>query len=392
MGVPPIPKRDDPLVGYLDRPMVLWQRSGVTTQIEEGETMDSAARDFLHELLSTPSPSGYEQPVARLWRKRLAEVCPSIDVDGLGNSVAEIPGTGGGRRILLTAHVDEIGFMITRIDGDGFCRFRNVGGPHRQVVPGQAMLILDPRDPAAKPLRGIVGWNGYASTTSKEVQIADLYVDLGVSSKEEAETLVRPGAPMVIDAPPRPLAGTRMAARAFDDRLGAFIVSEVARAYGADPGATTLLAAATTMEEIGCYGGATVAHGRNVDAALWLDVTYDTLVPGVEPDTYGAHGIGKGPVLAVGSILSPILTHGLEDKAAELSIPLQSEICPNQTMTEADLLQLTERGIPHAGLFIAARNVHTPVEIVDLNDVDDCIRLLTEYLKALPADLDLRRL
>lgn len=354
--------------------------------------MDARARDLLTRFLETPSPSGSERLLARRWRESLAEVCPDVEVDGMGNNVAVVPGKGKGRRILLCAHLDEIGFMITRIDGDGFCRFRPVGGPHRQVVPGQAVSIVDPVDPDAPAVPGIVGWNGYASTTGAEVKIADLYVDLGVKSREEAEKLVRVGAPFVIDAPPRPLAGNRLAARAMDDRLGAFVVSEVARAYAADPGPTTLLAAATTMEEIGCYGGATVAHGREVDGAIWLDVTYDTLVPGVEPDTYGAHGIGKGPVLAVGSILSPVLTRGIEKKAAELSIDLQSEICPNQTMTEGDLLQLTERGIPHAGLFVAARNVHTPVEVVDLDDVDALIRLLVAYLKSIPADLDLRRI
>lgn len=309
----------------------------------------------------------------------------------MGNCVAEVPGTvEKGPRIMLAAHLDEIGLIVTRVGDDGLLRFRAVGGVIAETLPGQPVMILPEGGEADRLIPGIIGWSAFARTSKEPPRIADLTIDIGCDGPD-ARDLVRPGDPAVVDMTPRYLGRDRLVARGLDDRIGAFIVAEVVARYAAAPGAATLVAAGTSMEEIGCYGAATVAYDRGITAALWVDTTYDTLLPGLESDTYGAHGIGSGPVLCAGGMISPVLLNGLRETATDLQISVQYEVCTNKTLTDGDFLHVTQRGLPQAGIFITARNVHTPCEMVSLEDVEHTIEILTAFVQGIPEDLDLRR-
>jgi len=349
------------------------------------------SRTFLHDLLTTPSPSGFERQNARIWRSYLDSVGDSVEVDVQGNSFVEVRGSGG-PRIALTAHMDEIGLMVTRVGEDGLLRFRPIGGIHVETLPGQAVDIIPQQAGGEFRIPGVIGWNAYGRTAKGAPTIGELTIDIGAEDGPDARAYVRPGDPCVFASTPRYLQGDRLAARGLDDRIGAFVVAEVLRRYAANRGAATLCGVALTMEEIGCYGAATAAYGREFDCAINLDTTYDTILPGVDPDEYGAHGIGKGPVLIVGGMISPVLLGGLREAAEDIEIALQYEACPSRTLTDADALQSNQQGLAHAGVLIVARNVHCPYEVVSMNDVEQTIDLITAFVSSVPVDLDLRRI
>jgi len=364
--------------------------------------MKAESLQFLNNLLTTPSPSGHEVIASRLWRNYVKSFSNHETVDVMGNSSVEVAGTvSDGARFLLAAHIDEIGLMVTRISDDGLIRFRTIGGVHPEVLPGQKVILMSGSgDCSGMPgsenggqrIPGIICWNAYSRHSKESPSIANLYIDIGYKTGMEVKNLVTPGDFAVVDSVPLYFGDNMLAGRALDDRLGVFIMTEVLKRYSECPGEVTLVGAATTMEEIGCIGAGTVAFNKNIKAALWIDLTYDTQLPDVEANTYGSHGIGGGPVLAVGSIINSILLQDLKDTACELEIPVQYEPCPGRTHTDGDSLFTAQGGLPQAGLFVAGRNVHSAVETVSLTDVENSINLLVEFFKNIPSNIDLRPL
>ena len=353
--------------------------------------MEKKSLQFLNSLLMTPSPSGHEVFASRLFREYVHPFTENLHIDVMGNSSVEVKGTGD-KKVLLAAHIDEIGMMVTRIGDDGLIRFRNIGGVSPEVLPGQKVLLLPNGGAEGDRIPGIICWNSYSRTSKESPSMSNLLIDIGYSTGVEVKEFITPGDPVVIDSSPLYFGDNMLAGRALDDRLGVFIMTEVLRRYSEDPGEITLVGAATTMEEIGCIGASTVAYDRNIDAAVWVDLTYDTVLPGIEPDTYGSHRVGGGPVLAVGSTMNKVIVNSLKELALENDIPVQYEPCPSRSHTDGDSLHVSQSGLPQAGLFIAGRNVHSPVETVSLRDVEYSICLLVDFFQNLPSDIDFRPL
>jgi endoglucanase len=353
--------------------------------------MDKQSLQFLNDLLMTPSPSGHEVVASRLWRNYVRSFTSNETVDVMGNSSVEVKGTGG-PRMMLAAHIDEIGLMVTRIGEDGLIRFRPIGGISPEVLPGQKVILLPDGGDEGRRIPGVICWNAYSRHSKEPPSIGSLYIDIGYQTGIEVKQFVTPGCPIVVDSTPLYFGDKRLAARALDDRLGVFIMTEVLRRYAEAPGAITLVGAATTMEEIGCIGASTVCWDKDIKGAIWIDLTYDTLLPDVEADTYGAHAVGGGPVIAVGSTMSKIMVQGLKETASHLQIPVQYEPCPGRSHTDGDSLFLSQGGLPQAGLFVTGRNVHSSVETVSLTDVEYSINLLVTFFRNLPSDIDFRPL
>ena len=353
--------------------------------------MEKHSLQFLNDLLMTPSPSGHEVVASRLWRDYVKPFTENETVDVMGNSCVEVKGSGG-PKMLLAAHIDEIGLMVTRITDDGLVWFRPIGGISPEVLPGQKVILLPDCTDGGERIPGVICWNAYSRHSKEAPSISNLYIDLGYQTGIEVKALITPGCPVVIDSTPLYFGDNRLAARALDDRLGIFIMTEVLRRYAESPGAVTLVGAATTMEEIGCIGASTVSWDKDIKGALWVDLTYDTLLPDIDPNTYGAHSVGGGPVLAVGSTMSDVIVQGLKETASHLEIPVQYEPCPGRSHTDGDSLFLSQGGLPQAGLFITGRNVHSPVETVSLTDVEYSINLLVTFFKNMPSDIDFRPL
>ena len=343
---------------------------------------------FLKKLLDAPGPSGFESSAARLWRDEARRVA-TVSGDVTGNSVA-IVNQGAPVTVMLAGHIDEIGVIVTWIDDDGFAWIGPIGGWDPQILPGQRIRFAG-RD---GDVVGVVGRKPVhlirKEDREKAVRMEELWVDIGAASRAEAEARLGVGDAGVIDARVVELPNNRLASRSIDDRIGAFVVLEALRRYAASPGAAAVAAVATTQEEIGYHGGgAMIAAARlNPTMAVAIDVTHATDHPTAEKKDSGDHRLGGGPVLTRGSVVSPVAFRLLRDAATRLQMPFSVQAAGRETSTDADFIHLAREGIPTALVSIPNRYMHSPNEVVSLDDVDRAAELLAEACRAVTPGVD----
>ena len=343
---------------------------------------------FLKRLLDTPGPSGFEAAPARVWAAE-AGAFSTVTRDVMGNTMAAA-GPEEGPVVMLAGHIDEIGFIITYIDDDGFASIAPIGGWDPQVVPGQRLRILtDEGD-----VFGVVGKKPVhlmkPPEREKVTPLTDVFVDVGAASRAEAESMIAVGDAAVIDARTIELPNGRIVSRSIDDRVGAFVVLEALRRYAARPGSAHLVAVATVQEEIGMHGGgALVAAGRvNPTMAVAVDVTFATDHPQIEKREVGDHRLGGGPVLTRGSIISPAVFRLLRQTATSLAIPFSVNAAGRDTSTDADFLHIARGGVPTGLVSVPNRYMHSPNEMVSLSDLDHCAELLAELARRVDHSMD----
>jgi putative aminopeptidase FrvX len=346
--------------------------------------------DFLKRLISTPGPSGYEEAAARVWREE-AEKFAAVRGDRMGNSFATL-NAGGTPRVMLAGHIDEIGLIVTHIGDDGLVYFKNIGGWDSQVLVGQR-VVLSTRDGAVPGVIGKKAIHTMSAEERKKVsEIKDLWIDIGAKDGDEAKERVRVGDSAVIDQPFLELPNGRIASRSLDNRIGAFVVLEALRLlsesgeFGAE-----VVAVANVQEEIGLYGARGAAFGLDPDAAVAVDVTHATDVGGIPKKQHGDHALGSGPVIARASVLSPVVTDGLIATAEAEEIPYTLEADSSRTGTDADAIQFSRAGVATGVVSAPNRYMHSPNEIVALEDLESCARLIAAWIRTLPADADFVR-
>lgn len=345
---------------------------------------------FLKRLLDTPGPSGFESAPARVWRAEAATFASDIRADVVGNSLATIPGDGTGPTILLAGHIDEIGVIITWIDDNGYVYFEPIGGWDPQVLVAQRMRFLGRHG----DVFGVIGKKPIhlmkPDEREKASKITDLWVDIGVKNKAEALELLEVGDAGVIDSRTMDMPNNRIVSRSIDDRIGAFVVLEALRRYAAKPGAARVVAAATAQEEIGYSGGGARVAAQAIDAtmAIAVDVTFATDHPGMKKEEIGEHTVGGGPVLTRGSVVSPVVYRLLSDTARRLEIPFSIHAAGRFTSTDADAMHLARHGVATALVSIPNRYMHSPNELVSLDDLDRAAELIAETCRAVTATTD----
>lgn len=342
--------------------------------------MQTDAFNFLKQLVETPSPSGYEQPAQRLIRSHLEPVASSIDVDVMGNMMARLQSDGP--RVMLAGHCDEIGFLVQYVDDNGFIFFGAIGGIDPHLSPGQRIEVHT----KLGSIPGVIGKKAIHLIEPKErenvINLKQQYIDIGCSSREEAEKLVEIGDPITFAVGIQPLQGSRCSSRAFDDKMGAFIVTEVLKKVAADGGAPCdLYAVSTVQEEIGLRGATASCYGVNPLVGIAVEVTHATDSPDVEAKHIGRVDLGKGPVIARGPNINPVLFDLICDTAKAENIPIQIIGAPRATGTDANAMQLSRGGVATALLGIPLRYMHTPVETLDLDDLEAGIDLLCAVVK-----------
>jgi putative aminopeptidase FrvX len=344
---------------------------------------------LLDELLRAGAPSGYEGPAAKVWRDA-ASFADEISVDGIGSTIARV---GDGSPLLaVVGHIDEIGLIVTHIDEKGFLWFAPVGGWDPQILVGQRVEIRGKDG----PVLGVAGRKPIhlleADQRKKVVELKGMHIDIGASDREEAEALIRVGDPVVIAAEPMPVVGERLVSRAMDNRLGAYVALESLRrcAEGKGPGGA-FAAVAAVQEEIGLFGARTAAFHVRPDIAIAVDVTHATDAPGVDEKEIGSHPFGSGPAIGRGSTLSPHVFELLVETAEAEGIEYSISASGRGTSTDADVLQISRAGIPTGLVSIPLRYMHSPVEMVDLRDVEATVKLLAAFGERLSADWDLSR-
>jgi len=357
--------------------------------ISREDRMRDASYEFFKRLLSTPGPSGYEGAAAEVWREE-ARKFAEVRGDRMGNSLATI-GAGGGPRVMLAGHVDEIGLMVTHIDDKGLIRFTGVGGWDPQVLVGQRVRLQT----RGGEVVGVIGKKAIhvmeAEERKKVSEIKGLWIDIGAKDADEAKERVRVGDAGVLDQDLVELPNGRIASRSVDNRMGAFVVLEALRLLSEEAVNAEVVAVACVQEEIGLYGARGAAFGLDPHAAIAVDVTHATDTPGVSKDENGDHDLGSGPVIARASNLSPLVSEGLISAAEAAEIPYTLQADSRSTGTDADAIHFQRAGIATGLVSCPNRYMHSPNEVVDLQDVENCARVIAAYIKGLDSSADFVR-
>ncbi len=346
----------------------------------------------LRELVGAPGPSGYEQPAAEVFRQACASFAHEVIRDTLGSTVARVRGTGGGPTVAVIGHIDEIGLIVRHVDEKGRLWVGGVGGWDPTVLVGQRVDILTREG----RVRGVIGRTPIHllrdDDRKKAPELKDLFIDIGASDSEEAARRVRVGDVAVISAEPLELGEDRLVSRSLDNRLGCFVAHEAARLVAeGEPPAADICAVAAVQEEITFAGAATTAYSLRPDVAIVVDVTFATDVPGADEKELGSHRMGSGPVITRGATLDPQVFDLLYDTAVAEGIPFTVEASARRTGTDADAVHLSRAGIPSGLVSIPLRYMHSPVEMVQLSDVDNAARLIAAFTRRLDSRTDFRR-
>lgn len=306
----------------------------------------------------------YMEPVADEYRR-----------DTMGNRFATVH-PDGDPRLLLAGHIDELGLILTYINKEGFLYFDTLGGHDKTIISGRRISILT-KNGIVKGVTGKRAIHLMSSSDRKKVpETHEIWIDIGVKSREEAETLVRVGDSAVYDEGFEWLHGSVGVARAFDDKAGSYAVLEAVRRLAKVKPAARVTAVATTQEEIGTRGAITAAHSENPDFAIAVDVGHATDSPDCDHRKYGSFQQGDGPIICRGPNINPVLFKRLVECAERNAIPHQIEADPRPTGTDARAVQVARAGVATGLLSIPLRYMHTPGEVVDLEDIEHTVQLL----------------
>jgi endoglucanase len=345
----------------------------------------------LHKLLTAAGPSGYEQAPAAVFREA-ASAFAEVTHDSVGSTVARVPGTAGGKSVAIVGHIDEIGLIVHHIDDDGFLWFTGVGGWDPIILVGQRVTLAT----RSGPVPGVVGKRPIhlmrEDDRKKVPLLKDLHIDIGAADGEEARRLVRVGDVAVITGEPVELPGNRFVSRSMDNRIGCYVAFETARLVAEAGGAPgDVYALAVTQEEITFAGARTTAYSLQPDVAIAVDVTFATDQPGLDEKEVGRHRFGTGPVLTRGSTLDPKVFELLYDTAEAEGIAFTVTASARGTGTDADAMHISRAGIPSGVVSVPLRYMHSPVEMVQLDDVENTARLLAAFAQRLAPDVDFKR-
>jgi endoglucanase len=351
--------------------------------------MKPASLTFLHQLLDTPGPSGFETAPAGAWRREAESIGDEVLADRSGNSLARL-GDGAEPRVMLAGHIDEIGLMVVHVDDDGYLYFSTIGGWDPQVLVGQRVQIMG----RSGIVDGVIGKRAIhlikADERDRVSKVADLWIDIGAKKKRDALRRVRVGDPAVLATAALELPDGRLVSRSVDNRIGAFVVLEALRLLGRRRPKATVYAVATTQEEIAWTGGGAKTSAATIDpaVAVVVDVTHATDHPHVDKKIHGDVKIGGGPVLSRGSAVNPIVFDLLVEVAEKAKIPYQLQAAPGDTGTDADAIHMAQRGIPTGLVSVPNRYMHSPNEMVDLADLDRAARLLAAFTRRVTPKTD----
>jgi len=341
--------------------------------------MNDRSKKFLSRLIDAISPSGYELDAARVWQEEARGFAASVRHDSHGNSHAVV-NPGGSPRIMFAGHIDEIGFIISHIDDNGFLWIRPVGGWDAQIPQGQRVVIRARKG----RVPGVIGKRPIhliqAEDRNKMTRLESLWVDIGVRNRRQAEKHVDVGDPLVLDHGLASLQGDFMVARGFDNRIGAFIVLEAARALASMKIKAEIHAVATVQEEVGIRGARTAAFGIDPLVGIATDVTFSTDYPTMEDAVrkVGKIRLGEGAVITRGPNIHPKLFDLMVDVAKKKKIPYQIEANSGPTGTDANFLQLNRSGVITGLVSVPNRYMHSPCEMIHADDVGSVIDLMAE--------------
>lgn len=352
--------------------------------------LNDQQKAFLRRLITVPGPSGFEQQASGVWREEAGTFCDSVEWDVIGNSYARLANDEGAT-VIIEGHIDEIGFIVTYIDDDGFIWFDKIGGWDDQVVVGQRIVI------AGEPgeVRGVIGKKAAhllkPADREKVTQVKDLWIDIGAANRAEAEARVSVGDAAVIDVTPVELTDDLWASRSMDNRVGAFVALEALKLLATDRPAANVYAVAASQEEIGFVGATTFSFRHAPFVGIAIDVTHATDYPGADPKADNKVRLGGGPVLTRGAVINPAVFAGLRDAAGRLEIPFAVQAAGRTSGTDADAMTRSGAGVATGLVSIPNRYMHSPNEIISLYDLESAAAVIAEFTRTVSSDSDFRR-
>ena len=339
---------------------------------------------FLAELLHARSPSGYEAEAQAVFDRHVKPAADTYANDALGNRLATL-NPQGDPVLMLAGHMDELGLLITYVNKDGYLYFATIGGHDRTVISGRRVIIQT----AKGPVKGVTGKRAVhlmdEADRKKVPEIHEIWIDIGAKSKKDALARVAIGDVATYDHELELINGSIGTARAFDNKVGAYIVGETLIRLAQDRKklAAKIVSVATSQEEIGTRGATTSTYIVNPHIAVAIDVGHATDHPDCDNRKFGETKLGGGPIICRGPNINPKIYSRLVAAAKAAKVPFQLEADPRPTGTDARAIQMARGGVATGLISIPLRYMHTPSELVDLEDVERCVKLLVAFAKAL---------
>lgn len=346
--------------------------------------MIKESKEFLFKLLETPSPSGFEQNIQRVVRRRMSRYADEIVGDVHGNLIVSF-NPGAKIKVMLAGHCDQIGMMVTHIDDDGFLYVNQIGGIDPSVLPGSEVVVHS----RSGPVLGVLGYKPVhlvpPGERGKKVELSKVWIDIGAESGARAKKEVEIGDPVTFRLGVTPLGKNLIASPACDDKVGVFVVMEALRIIASRVKKSekkkfpvSLYAVSTVQEEIGLRGARTSCYGIDPEVGIAVDVTHASDNPGAEAKRIGTVTLGNGPTISRGPNINPVLEDLLSSTGRKKKIKHQTLSSPGATGTDANAIQITRSGVAAALIGIPNRYMHTQVEMVDLRDLEDAAKLIAE--------------
>lgn len=349
--------------------------------------MDDRAFDFLRDLLTSPSPSGYEQPVQTVIRNYVGRFAAEVRTDWHGNVIAAV-NPQGAPRIMLAGHCDQIGLMVKHVDDRGYVWVDSIGGWDIQMLIGQNMVIWGkngavPGVIARKPIHLLS-----PDDRKKVPELKDLWIDIGVKDRDEAKQVVSVGDPVTFELGLRKLRNNLAAAPGMDNKVGAWTIMSALQLVAARNPQAAVYAVSTVQEEIGLRGAQTSAFSIDAQIGIAVDVTHATDCPTVDAKQYGDISLGEGPVLYRGPNVNPAVHAKLVQLAGQAEIPFQIGGLSRAASNDANVMQIARGGLATGIVAIPNRYMHSPVEVVSLGDLENAARLIAEFCVSITKDSD----
>src|SRR5580658_1322375 len=339
---------------------------------------------FLTVLLHARSPSGYEGEAQAVFDRHVKPAADSYTGDALGNRIATL-NPSGDPTLMLAGHMDELGLIVTYVNKDGFVYFDTIGGHDRTVISGRRVIIQTSNG----PVKGVTGKRAIhlmdEADRKKVPEIHEIWIDIGAKSKKEALERISIGDAATYDHEFGLIHGTIGTARAFDNKVGAYVVGEtlIRLSKEARKPAAKVVAVATSQEEIGCRGATSSGFSVDPQVSLVVDVGHATDHPDCDNRKYGETKLSGGPIICRGANINPLVFDNLVKAAKKLKIPYQIESDPRPTATDARAIQVARGGVATGMVSIPLRYMHTPSEVVDLEDVERCVKLFAEFARGI---------
>lgn len=335
--------------------------------------------NFLRDVCKTIAPSGYEKEVLAIWSDYISKYADQVSISGLGNAIAIKHGSSK-KKIMLTAHADEIGLIITYIDNNGFLYFDEIGGVDTNLLSGRRVSILGING-IVEGVIGVIPIHLQNRTVDKmNLSPDELWIDIGATDKSEAQKKVQIGCIATLCSVPLLISDTRISGKAMDNRCSLAVLLSVAKNLYNQKVEYDIYYVATTQEELRGRGAQTAAYEICPDICIVLDVTHATDYPSMSPVKDGDVKLGDGVVIALGPNMDHFISQKMVSIAVDKCINYQLEAIAKPTGTDANPIQITRQGISTGLLSIPCRYMHSPVETIDIRDLDMASKLLTEFI------------